>query len=105
MMDGSPIYDIKPYLSYADAYPDARSGFGEKVKDHVLEVEFPEEYLQLLDESRRAGAIEMLRQDPRPPYHKHAEQIYKIAFANVDIHFTVEENKLTVCKVLLLREK
>lgn len=104
MMDGSPVFDIKPYLAYADAYPEARSGFGAKVKDKVLEVEFPEELLQIVEESKRAGAIEMLRQDPRPPYHNHAEQIYKIAFANVDIHFTVEDNKLTVCRVLLLGE-
>ena len=104
MMDGSPVYDIKPYLAYADAYPDARSGFGAKVKDHVLEVEFPEKWLEMVEETKRPGAIEMLRQDPRPPYHNHAEQIYKIAFANVDIHFTVEDNKLTVCRVLSLEE-
>lgn len=105
MMDGSPIYDIKPYLAYADAYPNARSGFGAKVKDHVLEVDFPEKWLQMLDESKRDGAIEMLRQDPRPPYHNHADQIYKIAFADVDIHFTVEDDKLTVCRVLFLGEQ
>ena len=105
MMDGSPVYDIKPYLAYADAYPNARSGFGEKVKDQVLEVDFPEELLQKVEEKKRAGAVEMLRQDPRPPYHNHAEQIYKIAFADVDIHFTVEDNRLTVCRVLPLGEQ
>ena len=104
MLNKTPIYDIKPYLAYADAYPDARSGFGAKVKDHVLEVEFPEKWLEMVEETKRPGAIEMLRQDPRPPYHNHAEQIYKIAFANVDIHFTVEDNKLTVCRVLSLEE-
>lgn len=102
MMDGSPVYDIKPYLAYADAYPDARSGFGEKVKDHVLEVVFPDDLLQKVDAKKREGAVEMLRQDPRPPYHNHAEQIYKIAFADVDIHFTVEDNRLTVCRVIPL---
>lgn len=103
MMDGSPVYDIKPYLAYADAYPEARSGFGEKVKDHVLEVVFPDDLLQKVDEKKREGAVEMLRQDPRPPYHNHAEQIYKIAFADVDIHFTVEDNRLTVCRVIPLK--
>ena len=103
MMDGSPVYDIKPYLAYADAYPDARSGFGEKVKDHVLEVIFPDDLLQKVDEKKREGAVEMLRQDPRPPYHNHTEQIYKIAFADVDIHFTVEDNRLTVCRVIPLK--
>ena len=103
MMDGSPIYDIKPYLAYADAYPEAKSGFGEKVKDHVLEVVFPDDLLQKVDEKKREGAVEMLRQDPRPPYHNHAEQIYKIAFADVDIHFTVEDNRLTVCRVIPLK--
>ena len=103
MMDGSPVYDIKPYLAYADAYPDARSGFGEKVKDHVLEVIFPDDLLQKVDEKKREGAVEMLRQDPRPPYHNHTEQIYKIVFADVDIHFTVEDNRLTVCRVIPLK--
>lgn len=103
MMDGSPVYDIKPYLAYADAYPDARSGFGEKVKDYVLEVIFPDDLLQKVDEKKREGAVEMLQQDPRPPYHNHTEQIYKIAFADVDIHFTVEDNRLTVCRVIPLK--
>lgn len=105
MMSGSPIYDIKPYLPYADAYPEALGGFGEKVKDQTLEVCFPTELLELLPADKRQGALEMLRQDPRPPYHNHAEQIYKIAYAGYDIHFTVEENRLTVCRVIVLEDK
>lgn len=102
MMNDSPVYDIKPYLSYADSYPNARSGFGEKAKDKVLEVVFPEQWMQVLEEKKRAGAVEMLRLDPRPPYHNHEEQIYKIAYAGYDIHFTVREQILTVCNVVVL---
>lgn len=103
MMDGSPIYDIKPYLAYSDAYPDARSGFGSRVKDQVLQVDFPSDLLEIIPNGKRDGALEMLRQDPRPPYHNHAEQVYKIAYAGVDIHFTVDEQGvLTVCRVITL---
>ena len=99
MMSGSPIYDIKPYLPCSDSYPDALSGFGGKEKDRVLQVVFPEELLDLVPEDKRDGAIQMLMQDPRTPYHNHREQIFKIAYSGVDIHFTVEEDVLTVCRV------
>lgn len=100
MMDGTPIYDIKPYLPYADAHPEARQGFTSEVKNYELEVIFPEEYLEKLPEEKRRGALDLLRQDPRPPYHNHPEQVYKIAYAGWDIHFTVKEKKLNVTGVI-----
>lgn len=100
LMDGTPIYDIKPYLPYVDAHPDARGGFGDRVKDHELEVTFPEELLLRLPEEKRAGAIAFLRQDPRPAVHKDPQRVYKIAYAGCDIHFTVQEEQLTVTNVL-----
>lgn len=100
LMDGTPIYDIKPYLPYVDAHPDARGGFGDRVKDHDLEVTFPEELLLRLPEEKRAGAIAFLRQDPRPAVHKDPQRVYKIAYAGCDIHFTVQEEQLTVADVL-----
>lgn len=102
MMDGTPVYDIKPYLPHVDAYPQARGGFSQEVKDYGLRVEFPAEKLCVLPQEKRAGAVQFLSQDPRPPYHNHPEQIYKIAYAGYDIHFQVQEEVLTVRDVILL---
>jgi len=99
LMDGTPIYDIKPYLPYADAQPQARGGFGERVKDRVLAVEFPEALLALLPEEKRAGAVAFLRQDPRPAVQNDPRRVYKIAYAGRDIHFTVQGDTLTVVAV------
>ena len=101
-MDGTPIYDVKPYLPYVDAHPEARGGFGDRVKDHELEVAFPEDLLMRLPEEKRAGAIAFLRQDPRPAVQKDPQRIYKIAYAGYDIHFVVEEERLSVVDVVKL---
>ena len=100
LMDGTPIYDVKPYLPYVDAHPEARGGFGDRVKDHELEVVFSEELLARLPEEKRAGAIAFLRQDPRPAVHKDPQRVYKIAYAGHDIHFTVSDDQLTVSDVV-----
>ena len=102
LMDGTPIYDVKPYLPYVDAHPEALGGFGDRVKDHELEVIFPEELFLRLPEEKRAGALAFLRQDPRPAVHKDAQRIYKIAYAGQDIHFTVQGEALTVVDVVRL---
>lgn len=102
LMDGTPIYDIKPYLPYVDAHPEASGGFGDRVKDHELEVIFSEELLARLPAEKRAGAIAFLRQDPRPAVHKDPQRVYKIAYAGHDIHFTVQEECLTVLDVVQL---
>lgn len=99
MMNGTPIYDIKPYLPYADAYPDAGNGFTSMVSDYELDVEFPQELLELVPEEKREGALALLEQDPRPAYHNHPEQVYKIGYAGLDIHFTVNEKNLKVIGV------
>lgn len=102
LMDGTPIYDVKPYLPYVDAHLNARGGFGDRVKNHELEVIFPEELLARLPEEKRAGAIAFLRQDPRPAVQKDPHKIYKIAYAGKDIHFTVQGELLTVVDVVEL---
>lgn len=102
LMDGTPIYDIKPYLPYADAHPEARGGFGDRVKDRALDVVFPDELLARLPEEKRAGAVAFLRQDPRPAVHKDPQRLYKIAYAGYDIHFTVREGTLGVSDVIRL---
>lgn len=105
MMDGTPLYDIKPYLPYADAHPQASSGFAGEVSAHALQVEFPDELLEQLPEDERRAALAFLAQDPRPAYHNHPEQIYKIAFDRWDIHFTVYDDRAIVTAVIPLDGK
>lgn len=95
MMDGTPLYDIKPYLPYSDSFPEASRGFTGQVLGYEVEVDFPQEMLELIPEEKRAGAIAFIRQDPRPPYHNHPEQIYKIGYAGFDIRFTVDDETKT----------
>ena len=102
LMDGTPIYDVKPYLPYVDAHPDASGGFGDRVKDHALDVDFPVELLERLPEEKRAGAAAFLQQDPRPAVHRDPGRVYKIAYAGCDIHFTVCDTVLTVTDVIEL---
>ncbi len=96
----TPIYDIKPYLAYTDAHPEAREGFAREGREHVLSVEFPEELLELIPEEKRETLLEVLRQDPRPGYHEDEERKYGVAFAGHDVHFRVRENILTVFEVV-----
>lgn len=98
LLDGTPIYDIKPYLPYADAKPDAIGGFGEEMRDYALEVDFPTELLARLPEDKRDAAVACLREDPRPSYHDD-ERVYSMRFAGFDIHFRVKGRVLTVVKL------
>ena len=98
ILDSTPIYDIKPYLPYADAKPDAKGSYAEENRDYSLEVEFPEDLLEKLPEDKRQTAIDCLGEDPRPSYHDD-ERVYSMNFCNCDIHFTVKDGKLTVIDV------
>ena len=100
MLDGTPIYDIKPYLPYADAHPQAQGGFGQEHREDGIEVVFPEELLQKLPQEKRRTAFQVLAQDPRAAYHKQPDYVYGMAFAGYDIRFRVEEGILTVCDVI-----
>ena len=102
LMDKTPIYDVKPYLPYVDAHPEAIGGFGDRVKAHELEVLFLDELRERLPEEKLAGVIAFLKQDPRPAVHKDPARVYKIAYAGYDIHFTVEAERLTVVDVVKL---
>ena len=95
MMDGTPLYDVKPYIPYSDCVPEASGGFTENLPEYELEVDFPIDMLGVLPEDKRAGAVALIRQDPRPPYHNHPEQIYKIGYAGYDIRFTVDDTSRT----------
>ena len=98
ILDGTPIYDIKPYIPYCDSIPDASGSFAEENKNHSLDVEFPEELLKIIPEDRQKAVIECLADDPRPSYQEDG-RIYSMAFADYDIHFRVENEKLTVMSI------
>ena len=99
LLDGTPIYDIKPYLPYADSKPDAKGSYAEQNRDHALEVVFPDELLEKLPEDKRQAAIDCLKDDPRPSYHDD-ERTYSMLFANCDIRFSVKDGVLTVTEVV-----
>ena len=99
LMDGTPIFDIKPYIPYSDAYPHALGGFTDTAGDFLLTVNFPAELLQKLPASKREAAVSVLSHDPRPSYQRQPGRIYGLSFAGFDIRFTVEENTLTVVEV------
>lgn len=100
LMDGTPIYDIKPYVPYADCHPEATGGFSEAVRDYALEVDFPESLLNRLDAGKRQAIIEVLAQDPRPGYrHDDPDRVFGVTFAGKDVRFKVLENRLTVVDV------
>ena len=102
LMDGTPIFDIKPYIPYSDCHDDAVGGFTDTAKDFLLQVDFPEALLQKLPEEKRDAAVAVLTHDPRPSYQKDTERVYGLRFAGFDIRFTVSGNTLTVCEVTLL---
>jgi len=99
LMDGSPIYDIKPYLPYTDSHADAADGFAGAVEASKLEVSLGAEDRRLLGEEKSRELTGLLRQDPRPSYQEDPERIYGMKFAGFEVKFTVEENRLTVLKI------
>ena len=99
LMNGTPIYDIKPYLPYVDAHPDAVGGFAEEKKWYRLQVNCPEELLARLPEESRAALPELLAQDPRPSYQKDPERVYGFSYAGHEIQFQVREGLLTVLHI------
>lgn len=100
LMDGTPIYDIKPYLPYADSIPDAKGGFAEEQLSYKLEVDFPEEWLVLIPKEKRAALIEALSLDPRPSYLTDPSLPYGFAYAGFDIRFRVSDGKISVFEVV-----
>ena len=99
LLDGTPIYDIKPYLAFTDSHPEAIGGFADAVKDYSVEVCFPDEFLSLIEHSKRADLIKILENDPRPSYIEDENRIYTFSFADYEISFTVKAKVLTVIGV------
>ena len=99
LMDGTPIFDIKPYIPYGDCHPDATGGFTDTAGDFLLKVNFPEDLLKFLPEEKREAALGVLSHDPRPSYQRKPGRVYGLTFAGFDIRFTVEDDTLTVTEV------
>lgn len=99
LMDGTPIFDIKPYLPYADCVPDARGGFADAVKNYALDVEIPEICLLKLPEEHRECVRQILAGDPRPSYQNDPDRIYGMEYAGYEIKFRVKDGMLTVCEI------
>ena len=99
LMDGTPIFDIKPYLPYADCVPDARGGFADVVKNYALDVEIPEIYLSKLPEEHRECVRQILAGDPRPSYQNDPDRVYGMEYAGYEIKFRVKDCVLTVCEI------
>ena len=95
LMDGTPIYDVKPYLPYADAHPEARGGFAPSPKETV-EVDCPPELLAAMPEGQREALLGVLAQDPRPQYQHDPERVYGMSFGGWDVRFRVRGERLEV---------
>ena len=99
LLDHTPLFDIKPYLPYVDAHPEAENGFAEEFREFQIPVVFPEELQAQLPEHLRGPLLEVLAQDPRAAYNKKPDYIYGMAFDDYDIRFTVAEGILTVKEI------
>ncbi len=97
LMDGTPIYDIKPYLPYADCHPDAVGGFAAQKPEEKLQVEIPEEFSRAASSEVLSALRGVLAQDPRPAYQNNPERIYGLSFAGMEVRFRVDGGVLTVC--------
>ena len=96
LMDGTPIFDIKPYLPYCDSHPEAAAGFTGGRDMPLLRVNFPPELLEPIDEALRPGLLGVLARDPRPRYQDDPDRIYGMAFGGWEIRFRVDGDVLTV---------
>lgn len=99
LMDGTPIYDIKPYLPYVDSHPDATGGFSDAVRDYALRVVIPDDCLARVPAAKREALAAVLAQDPRPGYRRDDKRRFGIRFAGLDVRFVVRDGVLTVVEV------
>lgn len=99
LMDGTPIFDIKPYIKYSDCHPDAECSFSDEFKDYALEVELPKPLLDKFPADKQESLILLLKGDPRPSYQHDPERIYTLDFAGYSISFAVDDTRLTVTNI------
>lgn len=99
LMDGTPIYDIKPYIPYADCIPNAVGGFADNVKEYRLNVNMPSDICGDIDEKFKSALYEILANDPRPSYQNEPERIYSFEFGGYKIRFKADEKNLTLTEL------
>lgn len=99
LMDGTPLFDIKPYLPHTEAVPDAQGGFATKFNDYALQVECPPELLAQVPQDKQKVLLKVLAQDPRPGYVQDADRIYGLSFAEFNVRFQVQGNKVLVREI------
>ena len=99
MMDGTPIYDIKPYLPYTDSIPAARGGFAHSAPAAPLTVDFPVQWLSMIPVEKQETLITVLSGDPRPAYQNDPKRIYGFGYAGFDVRFTVSGERLAVVEI------
>ncbi len=102
MLDGTPVYDIKPYLPYTDCHTDATGGWTNQLKDTPLYVKCPDELLSLLPEEKRQPMLDMLAADPRPGYQNDPLRRYGILYAGYDVRFQIDGDTLEVVEIIKL---
>lgn len=100
MMDGTPVYDIKPYLPYVDSVPEAIGGFTEEKAGYHLDVDFPADLLGRIPKEKRDALLGVLSQDPRPAYQHDENRIYGLPYAGWDVKFNVKDGVLSVVDVV-----
>lgn len=100
LLDGTPIFDIKPYLPYTDAHPEARGGFAYGPGEGTVEVDCPDALLEPVPFEKRAALLAVLAQDPRPGYAKDPQRIYGMEFGGLEVRFSVAENRLSVKEIV-----
>lgn len=100
LMDGTPIYDIKPYIPYADSHPEAKGGFTDTHAICRLIVVIPDCFHHLFSQSQLQALYKVLELDPRPHYHKSGQKEYGMPYMDYDVHFTVNDGVLTVTDVV-----
>ena len=99
LLNGTPIYDVKPYLPYADCKPEAIGGFASAPKEATLTVHIPEEFVEKIPAEKLEAVRGVLAQDPRPSYQDDPERVYGMGFGGMEIKFKVDGDNLTVCGV------
>lgn len=105
LLDGTPIYDIKPYIPYTDCHVEAAEGYTKETKTYLLQVEFPADLLAVYPKEKQGAILGILAQDPRPAYHSDPTRVYGISFGGYNVKFLVDGERLTVCDVERLEEK
>lgn len=102
IMNGTPVYDIKPYIPYTDSIPNAKGGFSSQVNEYSINVEIPETLLERVNENKREALKQLLADDPRPSYQNDPERIYGFYFADYEIKFKVQNEILKVIDIICI---